>query len=96
MKKYNFFTGRFFTAFDLELDYKPDLVMITDPHRAEYTLLDIDTDCIQICGRFRNGVNSVTHIYEANPNIVAKDREQIEWEISAHEVVLFHSVRTPL
>ena len=87
MKKYNFFTGRFFTAFDLELDYKPDLVMITDPHRAEYTLLDIDTDCIQICGRFRNGVNSVTHIYEANPNIVAKDREQIEWEISAHEVV---------
>ena len=87
MKKYNFFTGRFFTAFDLELDYKPDLVMITDPHRAEYTLLDIDTDCIQIYGRFRNGVNSVTHIYEANPNIVAKDREQIEWEISAHEVV---------
>ena len=87
MKKYNFFTGRFFTAFDLELDYKPDLVMITDPHRAEYTLLDIDTDCIQICGRFRNGVNSVTHIYEANPNIVAKDSEQIEWEISAHEVV---------
>ncbi len=87
MKKYNFFTGRFFTAFDLELDYKPDLVMITDPHRAEYTLLDIDTDCIQICGRFRNGVNSVTHIYEANPNIVAKDKEQIEWEISAHEVV---------
>lgn len=87
MKKYNFFTGRFFTAFDLELDYKPDLVMITDPHRAEYTLLDIDTDCIQICGRFRNGVNSVTHIYEANPNIVAKDIEQIEWEISAHEVV---------
>ena len=87
MKKYNFFTGRFFTAFDLELDYKPDLVMITDPHRAEYTLLDIDTDCIQICGRFRNGVNSATHIYEANPNIVAKDKEQIEWEISAHEVV---------
>ena len=87
MKKYNFFTGRFYTAFDLELDYKPDLVMITDPHRAEYTLLDIDTDCIQICGRFRNGVNSVTHIYEANPDIVAKDREQIEWEISAHEVV---------
>ena len=87
MKKYNFFTGRFFTAFDLELDYKPDLVMITDPHRAEYTLLDIDTDCIQICGRFRNGINSATHIYEANPNIVVKDREQIEWEISAHEVV---------
>ena len=32
MKKYNFFTARFYTAFDLELDYKPNLLMITDPH----------------------------------------------------------------
>ena len=85
MKKYNFFTGRFFTAFDLELDYKPDLVMITDPYNAEYTMLDVDTDCIQICGRFRNGINSATHIYRVNPEIVVKSREQMEWEISAHE-----------
>ena len=85
MKKYNFFTGRFFTAFDLELPYKPDLVMITDPYNAEYTMLDIDTDCIQICGRFRNGINSATHIYRVNPEIIAKSREQVEWEISAHE-----------
>ena len=85
MKKYNFFTGRFYTAFDLELPYQPDLVMITDPYNAEYTMLDIDTDCIQICGRFRNGINSATHIYRVNPEIIAKSREQIEWEISAHE-----------
>ena len=85
MKKYNFFTGRFFTAFDLELPYKPDLVMITDPYNAEYTMLDVDTDCIQICGRFRNGINSATHIYRVNPEIVIKSREQMEWEISAHE-----------
>ena len=85
MKKYNFFTGRFFTAFDLDLDYKPDLVMITDPQISKYSILDIDTDCIQICGRFRNGINSVTHIYRANPDIIAKSREQVEWEISAHE-----------
>ena len=85
MKKYNFFTGRFYTAFDLELPYQPDLVMITDPFNAEYTMLDVDTDCIQICGRFRNGINSATHIYRVNPEIVVKSREQIEWEISAHE-----------
>ena len=85
MKKYNFFTGRFYTAFDLELPYKPDLVMITDPYNAEHSILDIDTDCIQICGRFRNGINSATHIYRVNPEIIAKSREQIEWEISAHE-----------
>ena len=85
MKKYNFFTGRFYTAFDLELPYQPDLVMITDPYNAEYTMLDVDTDCIQICGRFRNGINSATHIYRVNPEIIAKSREQVEWEISAHE-----------
>ena len=85
MKKYNFFTGRFYTAFDLELPYQPDLVMITDPFNAEYTMLDVDTDCIQICGRFRNGINSATHIYRVNPEIIAKSREQVEWEISAHE-----------
>ena len=85
MKKYNFFTGRFFTAFDLELPYKPDLVMLTDPYNAEYTMLDVDTDCIQICGRFRNGINSAIHIYRVNPEIIAKSREQVEWEISAHE-----------
>ena len=85
MKKYNFFTGRFFTAFDLELDYKPDLVMITDPYNAEYTMLDVDTDCIQICGRFRNGIKSATHIYRKDSEIIVKSREQVEWEISAHE-----------
>ena len=85
MKKYNFFTGRFYTAFDLELDYMPDLVMITDPYNAKYSMLDVDTDCIQICGRFRNGINSATHIYRVNPEIVVKSREQMEWEISAHE-----------
>ena len=85
MKKYNFFTGRFFTAFDLDLPYKPDLVMVTDPYISEYTMLDIDTDCIQIYGRFRNGIKSATHIYRVNPEIIIKDREQIEWEISAHE-----------
>lgn len=85
MKKYNFFTGRFFTAFDLDLPYKPDLVMVTDPYISEYTMLDIDTDCIQIYGRFRNGIKSATHIYRVNPAIIIKDRERIEWEISAHE-----------
>ena len=85
MKKYNFFTGRFFTAFDLELPYKPDLVMITDPYNAEYTMLDVDTDCIQICGRFRNGINSATHIYRVNPEIVIQTKEEVLKDISNRE-----------
>ena len=93
MKKYNFFTGRFFTAFDLDLPYQPDLVMVTDPYNSEYTILDIDTDCIQICGRFSNGIKSATHIYRVNPEIITKDREQIEWEISAHEFA-YNTIQT--
>ena len=85
MKQYNFFTGRFYTAFDLELDYKPNLLMITDPHLSPYTMLDVDTDCIQICGRFRNGISSATHIYRTDEEIVAKIRDELEWEIAAHE-----------
>ena len=86
MKQYNFFTGRFYTAFDLELEHeKPDLLMITDPYLSPYTMLDVDTDCIQICGRFRHGISSATHIYRTSEEIVAKTREQLEWEISAHE-----------
>lgn len=93
MKRYNFFTGRFFTAFDLDLPYQPDLVMVTDPYISEYTMLDIDTDCIQICGRFRNGIKSATHIYRMNPEIITKDRERIEWEISAHEFA-YNTIQT--
>ena len=86
MKKYNFFTGRFFSAFDLELTYKPDLVMITDPYVSPYTMLDVDTDCIQICGRFRNGLNSATHIYRVNPEICVRNKEQVEQDIHDLEI----------
>ena len=93
MKRYNFFTGRFYTAFDLELTYKPDLVMITDPQTSPHTMLDVDTDCIQICGRFRKGINSATHIYKVDSHITVKTREQLEQEISAHESV-YQTIQT--
>ena len=94
MKSVNFFTARFYTAFDLELKQeKPDLLMITDPFISPYTMLDVDTDCIQICGRFRHGINSATHIYRTSEEILAKTREQLEWEISAHEFA-YQTVQT--
>lgn len=93
MKKYNFFTARFYTAFDLELDHKPDLLMITDPHLSPYTMFDVDTDCIQICGRFRYGISSATHIYRTDEEIIAKTKEQLEWEITAHEFA-YQTVQT--
>ena len=82
------------TAFDLELEQeKPDLLMITDPHLSPYTILDVDTDCIQICGRFRKGISSATHIYRTDEEIIVKTREQLEREISAHEFA-YQTVQT--
>lgn len=93
MKRYNFFTARFFCGFDLELLYKPDLLMISDPHVSPYTMLDVDTDCIQICGRFRKGLNSATHIFCTDQEIVAKSEERMAREISCHEHA-YNEIRT--
>ena len=94
MKQYNFFTGRFYTAFDLLLEHeKPDLLMITDPFTSPYTMLDVDTDCIQICGRFRKGISSATHIYMTKSEIIAKTREEIEMEIYGLEAA-YNAVQT--
>lgn len=94
MKQYNFFTGRFYTAFDLELRQdKPDLLMITDPFTSPHTILDVDTDCIQICGRFRYGISSATHIYRTRSEIISKTREEIEMEIYGLEAA-YNAVQT--
>lgn len=85
MKKYNFFTGRFFNAFDLELDYKPHVIMITDLKASAYTMLDINTDCVQIAGRFRNGSDSLTHIYTTDKNLPTPSKDEIRTSLGAHE-----------
>lgn len=87
MQPYSFFTGRFFNGFDLKLDYQPNVVMLTDLHTSRYTKLDINTDCIQIAGRFRNGLSSLTHIYNTDHNILIRSREEIEGELSGQELV---------
>ena len=82
---YNFFTGRFNNAFDLDLDYSPQVVMLTDIKASSYTMLDIHTDCVQIAGRFRNGLESLTHIYTTDKNLPTPSREEIQVSLFAHE-----------
>ncbi len=93
MKRVNFFTSRFFCAFDLVLLTNPDLLMITDPYVSETSILDVDTDCIQICGRFRKGLKSVTHIYRVNPKLSLKSEEQIRQDIRDLEIG-YNTLRT--
>jgi len=82
--RYNFLTSRFFSAVDIDLDYKPDVIMITDVNSASHSILDPSTDVIQISGRFRKKegskdkvtTNSLTHITNYKPSIEFKTDQQ--------------------
>jgi len=74
--QYNFLTSRYFSALDIRLDYKPDVVLITDVHTAPHSILDPHTEIIQIAGRFRNGINSLTHITNFNQSMESKSKDE--------------------
>lgn len=72
LEKVNFFTGRFFSAVDIDLATKPDVILISDLHGAEQSVIDPATQAIQIAGRFRNGIRSLTHIASIRPALDCK------------------------
>ncbi|RZJ52438.1 MAG: hypothetical protein EOO44_11785 [Flavobacterium sp.] len=83
--KYNFLTSRNFSAVDIQLDEKPDVIMITDTLRRSFTMLDPFTDSVQIIGRFRNGINSATHISNFNEELTYKTpTEALEFIDDSH------------
>lgn len=85
--KYNFFTSRFFSAVDIELDYKPIVLIISDLHYAEHSMIDPHTEAIQIVGRFRNGVNTIIHLSNINYKMQYKTPEQlISYLDGCHEI----------
>lgn len=83
MARYNWMTSRFYGAFDIEIEEKPIVIMITDCYTAEYTMIDPYMDAVQIIGRFRNGVQDIYHISNFNGWIPVKSIEQIKEELSA-------------
>ena len=78
MKRYNFFTSRFFNAVDMELEEQPHVIMLTDVYFAEHTMIDPYTDAIQIVGRFRNGVSSITYISNTKKGLPHRSKEEIK------------------
>lgn len=65
---YMWFTSRNYTAVDIELDEQPDIVFVTEPYFAEYTIIDPCTDAVQAIGRFRNGTSLAIHVVNTNEN----------------------------
>lgn len=86
LAKYNFFTCRFFSALDIKLNVKPDILILTDLNEAIYTMIDPFTEAIQIQGRFRNGFNSFTHISNVKKNLEVKSKDAIDGMIEEYEI----------
>lgn len=84
-RQYMFFTSRFYNAVDIELDEKPDVLLISDTYIAPQTIIDTDTDAVQSIGRFRNGVSSVIHIYSTNKTYKLTTKDEVKGYISALE-----------
>lgn len=86
MKKYNFFTSRFNAGMDIKLDIQPDLIMLSDVNLVEHTVLAPYTDIIQIVGRFRNGVNYITHITNSFKDYTYRSKKDVLREVEVYEI----------
>lgn len=81
LRKYNLLTSRFYSAIDINLDVKPDVLILTNLNQADYTKIDPFTEAIQIQGRFRNKFedgqtyNSLTHITNTKDLKALSDKE---------------------
>lgn len=79
--KYNFFTSRFFTAVDFDIDYDCNVFLITDTEVANYTTIDPNSDAIQIIGRFRNKNIDKRIFILSDVNKKFKDKEILDKEV---------------
>lgn len=89
----NFFTSRFYSAVDIELDYKPTVVLLSDVIHAPFSSIDPATEVIQAIGRFRNGTAGAWHITNTNPKLRVVTPKSLEERLIAHEEVYNH-IRT--
>jgi hypothetical protein len=94
LNRYNFFTSRFYSAVDIELPYKPIIIMVSEVFSAPYSLIDPTTEAIQIAGRFRNGFSRLIHITNYNSKAYIWDRAEKEQFLKdQHKIyALFHKL----
>lgn len=90
LENYNFFTSRYFSAIDIEIPVKPDIIILTDLKQAEHTIIDPFTEAIQIQGRFRNifedgkNYNSLTHITNIKGTLKVKSPDTLDKQIAQY------------
>lgn len=80
--QFNWFTSRFYNAVDIELDFKPNVILLTDCYAADYTIFDPYTDVVQCVGRFRNGVSNICLVTNTNPRFNIRSKDELKGTIS--------------
>jgi hypothetical protein len=79
-QKFNFFTSRFFSAVDIEGIVNPTIIMITELAMATHTMIDPQSEAIQIVGRFRKekdipSTSEIIHITNTDSEMSFKTEE---------------------
>jgi hypothetical protein len=78
LKRYNFFTSRFYSAVDIVVNEKPTVILLTEVFLASHSKIDARTDAIQIAGRFRKGIGKYIHITNHDSNAKYRGRKATE------------------
>ena len=81
-QQFNWLTSRFYNAVDIELDSKPNVILLTDCYAADYTIFDPYTDVVQCVGRFRNGVSNICLVTNTNPRFNIRSKDELKGTIS--------------
>ena len=99
MKKYNWLTSRFYNAVDIKLAEQPNVILLSNGYFSVHTMMDPNTDSVQAVGRFRNGVTSITHIVNVNPNFRVQNKEEVRGYVRgleyAHNLLLRYRDTAP-
>ncbi|MDR1500025.1 MAG: hypothetical protein LBI58_03495 [Tannerellaceae bacterium] len=66
---YNLFTSHYFLAVDIEFPVRANVILISDLFSANPSFIDPATDAMQIAGRLRGGIKSMTHISNIDPEL---------------------------
>ncbi|WP_026896789.1 hypothetical protein [Daejeonella oryzae] len=87
LTKYNFFTSSFYSGLDIDLCFKPNIIILTDACNAEYSKVDPYTDVLQIIGRFRNNMyKEIVHIYDYTKLTTTLSEERFQKQIDASKI----------
>ena len=82
-----FFTSRFYSAVDIELPYKPHVVILSEVIGAPFSAIDPATEVVQAVGRFRKGTASICHITNLASKMATRSKADLTKRLESHEKV---------